>query len=300
MTGSLTHGSIIGGLVTVPDLDLALADYRDVLGFRQVGLDVVGAALAASWGCPNNAGSRIATLQPASGSPCFIRLVEQPIPPGFLPTRSYGWASYEISVQDVFGWPARIAATGFDIIGAPKEIPGLPYFVAMQVYGRGREMLYFNEVRENTPTSDLPKAQSPMDMIFIVILAARDRLKSLEWYKDRLHLDEGDTYTIAYGMINNAFGLPADTSSSLTMIQAGRMPIIEVDDYPAQTTERPTTAGCLPPGNALVTLAVQSLDGLDLEWITAPTVHNGPVYAGRRSATVHGPSGELLELIELT
>ncbi len=299
MTTLVTHGAIMGGVVGVPDLDAALADYRDVLGFRQVGLDVVGAALAASWGCPNNAASRMATLQPTSGSPCFIRLVEQPIPPSFLPTRSYGWASYEISVLDVFGWPARIAATGFDIIGEPKEIPGLPYFVAMQVYGRGREMLYFNEVRENTPTSDLPKARSPMDNIFIVILAAKDRVESVAWYKDKLRLDEGDTYTIAYGMINNAFGLPADTTSSLTMVQAGRMPIVEVDDYPVQTTERSTAPGCLPPGNSLVTLAVQSFGSLDLAWITPPTVQDGPVYGGRRAGTVIGPSGELLELIEL-
>jgi catechol 2,3-dioxygenase-like lactoylglutathione lyase family enzyme len=299
MISPLTHGSIMGGVVAVPNLDAALSDYQNILGFRLVDLGVVGASLAASWGCPGNAGSRMATLQPVSGSPCFIRLVEQPIPAGFVPTRSYGWASYEISVLDVFGWPARIASTGFEIIGEPKEIPGLPYFVAMQVYGRGQEMLYFNEVRENTPTSDLPKAQSPMDMIFIVILAARDRVKSITWYKDKLHLDEGDTYTIAYGMINNAFGLPADTMSSLTMVQAGRMPIVEVDDYPAQTAERPTTAGCLPPGNSLVTLAVRALDALDLEWIDAPAVQAGPVYAGRRAGTVRSPSGELLELIEL-
>lgn len=299
MSMSLTHGAIMGGVVAVPDLDAALADYHDVLGFRQLDLGVVGPALAASWGCPCNAGSRMATLQPVSGSPCFIRLVEQPMPAGFIPTRSYGWASYEITVLDVFGWPARIASTGFDIIGEPKEIPGLPYFVAMQVYGRGREMLYFNEVRENTPTSDLPKAKSPMDIIFIVILAAKDRVKSIAWYRDKLHLDEGDTYTIAYGMINNAFGLPADTTSSLTMVQAGRMPIVEVDDYPAQTVERPQATGCLPPGNSLVTLAVQSLDELDLDWIVAPAVQSGPVYAGRRAGTVLGPSGELLELIEL-
>ena len=299
MTYILTHGAIMGGIVAVPDLEAALADYRDVLGFRQVDLGPVGQGLASSWGCPANAGSRMATLQPASGAPCFIRLVEQPLPDTFVPTRSFGWASYEITVLDVFGWPARIAATGFDIIGEPKEIPGLPYFVAMQVYGRGREMLYFNEVRENTPTSDLPKAQSPMDNIFIVILAAKDRLRSLEWYKTRLHLDEGDTYTIAYGMINNAFDLPADTMSSLTMVQAGRMPIVEVDDYPALTTERPKAPGCLPPGNSLVSLAIQSLDNLHVDWIRPPIVQAGPVYAGRRSGTVCGPSGELLELIEI-
>ncbi len=299
MTGFLTHGRIVGGIVTTPDLDAALADYHGRLGLALVEQEALDDRLAASWGCPGSAGARSATLQPQSGAHCFIRLVEQPVPADFLPTRSYGWASYELTVQDVFGWPARIAGSGFDIIGPPKEIEGLPYFVAMQVHGRGKEMLYFNETRSATPSSDLPFAQSPMDHIFIVILATPDREASVAWYRDRLRLDEGDTYRIAYSMINNAFGLPADTMSSLTMVQKGRMPIVEIDDYPEETTQRPTMPGCLPPGNALVTLAVESLDMLDLEWIAPPQILPGPLYGGRRAATVRGPAGELLELLEI-
>ena len=289
----------MGGLVTTPDLDAALADYRGVLGFELVEQDVLGEALAQSWGCPASSGSAFAVLQPASGADCFIRLVEQPLPDGFVPTTTYGWASYEITVQDVFGWPERLRGAGFDIVGEPREIPGLPYFVAMQVHGRGKEMLYFNEVRMNTPSSDLPPARSPMDHIFIIILAAKDREASVEWYRSGLGLDIGDTYTIEYTMINKAFSLPPGTTSSLTMVQAGRMPIFEIDEYPAQARERPCLDRRLPAGNALVTLAVNSLDALALDWIAPPQVHSGAVYAGRRSATVCGPSGELLELIEI-
>lgn len=299
MSGFLSHGRIMGGLVTTPSLAAAMADYRDLLGFALVEQGLLGAKLAASWGCPDSAGAAMAVLRPTSGAECFIRLVEQPVPVGFVPTTTYGWASYEITVQDVFGWPARIAGAGFTIVGEPKEIPGLPYFVAMQVHGRGREMLYFNEVRMDTPSSDLPKAASPMDHIFIVILAARDREASVAWYRDRLGLDLGDTYTIEYTMINKAFGLPTGTTSSLTMVQKGRMPIFEIDDYPATATARPCLPGCLPPGNALVTLAVDSLELAGIDWIEPPHVHPGAVYSGRRSATTRGASGELLELIEI-
>lgn len=296
-----THGRVIGGTVTVPSLDAALTAYRDLFGLIEVERAPVPADLAASWGCPANADAASALLQPTSGAPCFIRLVEQPVPDAFVPTTTYGWASYEISVQQVFDWAERIAAVdaGVTIIGPPKEIPSLPFFVAMQMHGPGKEMLYFNEVRMDTPTTDLPKAASPVDHIFITILAAHDRVASVAWYRDVIGLDEADSYTLNYTMINKAFGLPDGTQSSLTMMQAGRMPIFEIDDYPPQATARPHDPGHLPPGNALVTMAVRSFEGLAVEWISPPVTRDGALYAGRRAGTVRGPSGELLELVEL-
>jgi catechol 2,3-dioxygenase-like lactoylglutathione lyase family enzyme len=302
MTPFQSHGRVIAGTVTVPSLDAALTVYRDLFGLIEVERGPVPADLVASWGCPANAGAPSALLQPASGAPCFIRLVEQQMPDAFVPTTSYGWASYEISVQQVFDWAERIAAAtdaGITIVGPPREIPSLPFFVAMQMHGPGKEMLYFNEVRMDTPTTDLPKAASPVDHIFITILAAHDRAASVAWYRDIIGLDEADSYTLNYTMINKAFGLPNGTQSSLTMMQAGRMPIFEIDDYPPEATPRPHDPGHLPPGNALVTMAVRSFDGLEVEWITSPVTREGALYAGRRTGTVRGPSEELLELVEV-
>jgi catechol 2,3-dioxygenase-like lactoylglutathione lyase family enzyme len=296
---TLIHGSIVGGLATVPDLESALADYRDCFGLRVVADAPVGDSLAASWGCHANAGSRMVTLQPRSGTHGFLRLVEQPVPKSFRPTTTYGWAAFELTVEDVFAWPQRLASGGFRVVGEPKEIPGLPYFVAMQVVGTGGEMLYLNESRSDTPTSDLPKARSPIDHIFIVILAARERAESVAWYRDRLGLDESETHVIPYSMINKAFGMPLDTLTALTMVQNGRMPIVEVDDYPEAASERLREPGRLPPGNALVSLAVESLDACRCDWIVPPSVQAGPLYAGRRSATTVGAAGELIELLEL-
>ena len=133
-----------------------------------------------------------------------------------------------------------------------------------------------------------------------MILAAPDREHAVQWYKDKLNLTIGDTYTLEYSMINNAFGLPADTTSDLTMVQNGRLPILEVDDYPDVATHRPQHDGVLPPGNALVSLAVQKLDDLDIEGITQPVARDEAPYNGRLSATTVGPAGELLELIEIS
>lgn len=298
MNDFLTHGRIMGGVVATPDLAASLIDYRDTLGLLLEELGTVSDSLASSWGCPGIAGAQMATLRPMSGAPCFIRLVEQPIPTGFKPTTSFGWGSYEITVQDVFGWREKVRPSGFRVVGEPREIPSMPFFVAMQMLGRGDEMVYLNEVRLDMPNTDLPRAASPVDHIFIAILAAPDRAASVGWYRDRLHMDEADTFVIEYTMINKAFDLPAGTTSALTMIQKARLPIIEIDDYPPQAGPRPMEAGMLPPGNALVSLAVDDLGALDIPFIAPPSVLDGPVYDGRRSATAIGAAGERVELIE--
>jgi hypothetical protein len=100
-------------------------------------------------------------------------------------------------------------------------------------------------------------------------------------------------------VINTAFGLPQDFITALQMVGKGRMPIVEVDDYPPQTSVRPRHAGMLPPGNALVSLAMTNLAACDVAWISPPVRRDGPLYEGRRAGTCIGPAGELLELVEV-
>ena len=299
MTGFLTHGRIVSGVVSTPDLDAALSDYQGRLGLTIVEQGLLAADLAESWGCPGSAGARHALLQPASGAHCFLRLVEAPLPADFRPTRTFGWAAYELTVQDVFGWPERLAGSGFDVVGPPKALEGLPYFVPMQVLGRGREMIYLNEVAQDMPDTDLPKARSITDHIFIVILATPDRKATLEWFERVLKLDIGNSHMLAYSMINNAFGLTNDYRTTLTMVQKNRLPIIEVDDYPPAATARGGEPGRLPPGNSLVTFAVESFDALPLSFIQPPVRRDGPMYGGRRAGTVRGFGGEFIELLEI-
>ncbi|OBX17861.1 hypothetical protein A9995_14465 [Erythrobacter sp. QSSC1-22B] len=294
------HGLILGGLSTVADLDLGIAAYRDTLGLELVELGEVSGELSRAWNCPTNAGSRYAVFRPASGAPCWLRLVEQPHHPDFRPTRSYGWAAFECTVKDVWHWPDRLPKAHFTIVGPPKELSGIePAFIPMQVLGPGREMLYLNQVLRDMPGSDLPRAQAPIDRIFICVLAAPDRERAVAWYTQRLQLDRGADFTIPYSMINRAFDLSAETLTTLTMISAGRMPVVEVDDYPAQADTRSRHADMLPPGNAVVTLAVRDLASCACTWLAPPARRTGELYEGRLSAVTKGPAGELLELIEI-
>lgn len=293
------HGRIKCGTASTPDLEAALLDYRDLLRLEVAEQGAIDDDLARSWGAPKAAGQRYALLRPQSGAAGFIRLIEAPLHPDFVPTRTFGWAAFEITVRDVYGLAERVKGSGFETIGPPKEIAGLPQFVPMQVLGRGREMLYFNQVLSDMATSDLPRAGSEIDHIFIVILATPDRTATMRELQERLKLDEGGTYSVNYTMINKAFGLPDGTETTISMVQHQRMPIIEVDDYPDAATARARHDGMLPPGNAMVTLAVDDLDAPGLDYIAPPVRRDGPLYDGRRVATYIGSAGELTELIEL-
>ncbi|WP_242447547.1 VOC family protein [Aurantiacibacter aquimixticola] len=284
---------------TVPNLEEGLRAYRDVLGLELVERGELPKDLANSWGCPANVRSPYAVFRPVSGEPCWFRLVEQPAHANFRPTRTYGWAAFECTVEDVWRWPKELPADLFTIVGMPKNIANMkPTFIPMQALGPGREMVYLNEVL--TPQSDLflPPAKSPVDRIFICVLATPDREASVAWYVDALGFDRGTDYTIPYTMINKAFDLSAGTQTTLTMVQKDRMPIVEVDDYPEAATHRPRHEGMLPPGNALVTLAVNDLDACQVDWIASPALRDGALYEGRRAGTTHGRAGELLELVE--
>lgn len=297
---TISHGTIMGGLSTIPDLAQGLAAYEGVLGLEKVEQGMLDRELAASWGCPANADAPYAVLRPQSGAPCWFRLVEQPDHPDFRPTTTYGWAAFETTVADVWHWPEALPADLFAIVGPPKTLENVaPAFIPMQALGPGREMVYLNQVLADMADTDLPRAGSPVDRIFIVVLAAPDRQAAIAWYVERLGLEHGVDYTLPYSMINQAFDLPPETQTTITMVKHARMPIIEIDDYPAAATPRARHDGMLPPGNALVTLAVRDLDACTAAWIAPPAVREGALYEGRRAATAIGAAGELIECVEV-
>jgi len=297
---AIGHGAILGGLSCVPDLDRAIAGYRDTLGFDLVANEGVSSELAESWDAPGVAQARMATLRPESGAPCWLRLVEQPLEPDFTPTTTFGWAAFELTVEDVWQWPDKLPSEQFEIVGPPRHLDSFePTFIPMQVLGTGREMLYLNQVLSDPPDARLPRAECPVDKIFICVLASPDRAASIAYYTDRLGMDRGPDYTLAYSMINKAFGLKPDAKTTISMIHRGPEPVLEIDDYPAAATVRRTQAGFLPQGNAIVTLAVRDLDACSVEWIRPPKARREAPYFGARSATFRGMAGELTELVEL-
>jgi hypothetical protein len=134
--------------------------------------------------------------------------------------------------------------------------------------------------------------------MFIAVLAAADRAATLAFHVEALGFEAGETYELPYSVINAAFGLPDDHISAITMTKAGRLPASEIDQYPPAATPRPTPPRELPPGNALLSFIHRDLDAVAAPFLAPPARRDGPLYAGRRVATVRGPADELIELIE--
>ena len=73
--------------------------------------------------------------------------------------------------------------------------------------------------------------------------------------------------------------------------------LIELDAYPPQTVPRPQRPDELPPGMAMVSFTVPTLEGVTLPWLVAPKARTEAPYGGRKTALLRGAAGELIELV---
>lgn len=283
-------------LVT-PDPEAAAARYAEWLDYETVERGRIDEGLAASWGTPGQAGRRYTLCRPASGAEVFLRFVEGEPPAGYRPLRTYGWAAIEICVQDVLEVDARMARSPFQIIGPPRELDGLPAIFPMQVRGPDQDIVYLTQIRSDLPAYDLPRAASLIDKLFILVLACSDMKASAAWLEQALELQAGREMEIVYTMLAQAFDLPADQKHRIATLVHERDVFIEVDQYPLAATPRPKVEGELPPGIAVCTLLHPAFDRLS-GWIGPPEPRQGLLYGGRRTGTLSGPDGVLVEVVE--
>ncbi|MET0364149.1 MAG: VOC family protein [Sphingobium sp.] len=283
----------------VGDVDAAVERYSRWLDYTVVEDTLVPADLAEAWGAPASAGRRTVVLQPASGSPVFLRFIEGEEVPDYLPIRTYGWAAIEICVSDVEAVNERMLESKvFDVIGKPKPLDGFPNVKPMQVRGPDKETVYLTEIRVDDPSSGLPKPKSLIDRPFILVLACPDLEKTAKWMADVLALEVTDPVAIRYSMISLAFGLPEEDKHALVTAKWKGQVFLEADQYPEGTTERPCHPGALPPGVSIVSMVHPDFARFDGQWASEPVVRDGPLYGGARVGVLKTPEGALLEVIE--
>ncbi|MBN8814298.1 MAG: hypothetical protein J0J06_02495 [Sphingomonas sp.] len=294
---------IVATTASVPDLDAAEAAYTGFLDYRVVERGGVAPSLADHWGVPGTAGARCLTLRAAGEADTFVRLIEAPAIPGYRPLTTFGWNAFEIIVDDVHALADRLADSPFEIIGPPKPLAFMPSIVAMQVIGPGGECLYFTMESGDRETSILPPPTGFVGRTFIVVCAGPNFTSMLRWYVDRFALRERPVRQSKVDIIQRAQGLSRDHAielSAIGMRQRGNL--LELDGYshgPGRVaTDRPAHPGMLPPGNAMVSLEVSDLALVADLAGAMPVLREEAVYRERRSCTVRGPAGELLELIE--
>ncbi|HEX8757292.1 MAG TPA: hypothetical protein VF745_13220 [Steroidobacteraceae bacterium] len=283
--------------LSVGDPDATAQRYVRWLDYRIVEEGRIEPDLAASWGASAMAGRRYLVLAPSSGAEVFLRLIASDTVPSYLPLRTYGWAAIEICVADVLAVDRRLRDSPFEIIGPPRPLEGLPAIFPMQVRGPDREIVYLTQILDDLPMYDLPRAASPVDSIFIAVLACSDLDGSLAWFERALRLSLGRKMEIPYTMLADAFGLPTSDLHTIATLSHGRDVFLELDQYPRGATPRPARPGELPPGAGLVTLGHPEFHLLEGPWIETPQQRTGIIYGGKRTGTLRAPDGTLIELV---
>lgn len=287
---------------TVPSSDLkAFEDrYSRWLGYEVRERGTVSAELAASWGTPVHADSPYLLMSSTASPDVFIRAVAAPAVVGYVPMTTWGWNSIEIIVDDPVQLREQFHDSPFRVIGEPKGLNSYPTIVAFQVHGPDNEVLYLTAETGDRDTSTLPKPGAEVGRIFIMVLAGPDIEAHLQWYGEAFDMQYYPATQTPVSVVQAAQGLSVEEPIWLGIMRLKEHGnLIEFDGYSAaHSGPRPFRAGELPPGVASTTFAVPDLDALDLPFIRPPSVYFGKAYSGRRSATVRGPVGELIELIE--
>ena len=293
-------GPFAAATVMAPDPAAAAAAYVNFLGYQQITTDKVPEGIAESWGSPAMAGRHVVSVQSESGHGAILRFVEGNPLGSYAPFTTFGWNALEILTADVNSLPARLEGSPFKIVGMPRDLYPSGSIRAMQTLAVADEMVYLTQVNEAPETEYLPKAKTLVDHLFITILGSDDFKASRKFYSDNFEVTLGDVHKMRVTGINVAFGLDIENKHKLSTIRMASKATLELDDFPKGAKHREIRDGEIPPGIGLLSLEVNSLDLVTLPFRGEIIQGDGPLYRGRRAATITGSAGEWIELIERT
>jgi catechol 2,3-dioxygenase-like lactoylglutathione lyase family enzyme len=261
----------------------------------------ISGALARSWGAPETAGGAYALLRGRSGDDVYLRVVETDVPDDYRALTTWGWNAIEMLVEDPQALHTSLQDSPFRLVGAPAAIgESFPTIIATQYAGPSEELFYFTRDTGPRESSLLAAPRSAVDRPFIMVSAGPDARAMLDFYVDTLGGTEGFFLEMPVPIIAEAQGRDRSSAYPLGFVRLDAFSNgIEVDGYPDSTGPRPTAPGQLPPGVAMASFSVPDLDVFDASlFISTPARHGGLAYGDNRSATLRGPAGELIELIE--
>lgn len=277
-----TLGAIRAVTITAANLQAVEEAWTQFMSYKVVSRGRLSRATVSGWGAPALDGKAFLILGPASGEPTYLRFVEQPVPQGFDGAGTLGWTTTEITVQNSVQLYERLKGSPFTVRRPPAVIPTYPYLRAMQAVGPAGEKLNLTWITETRP--DLAVARSFVGRCFIAVLAAPDLPSSLEFFQK------------TFGNVPSATRRLPSLELAVVPLQDGTK--IEVDHYGPNARARERPSGGLPHGLAIVTFECSRFDDFRKQFI-AP-VARGAIepHRGRRTATMLGAAGELIELVD--
>lgn len=290
--------AIIAVTLTVSDISSVEETYGEYFGYRVVDRGKVTTAMSQVWQTPKLVGRDYILMQPESGEPVYLRVVQQDPVEGFAAMKTWGWNSNEILVQDTHAVHEKLKGSPFRIIGEPKGLSMNPEVIAMQVMGPAEELIYLTRIPEGKSLFKLGSAKSFVDRTFIVVLGGPDMSAMRAFYSEQLGMPTMEPSDSTITVLAKAYGLPLDHPFQLGIVRFPQNFLIELDEYPPEATARPQREGELPPGMAMVSFVVESLDTDGLQLQSEPRVIDTAPYHGRRVAVTIGAAGEWIELVE--
>lgn len=122
--------AIVAVTLLVPDVGAVERAYQQSLDYQTVERGQVAADQARSWGADALAGRKFVVLQPSSGEPVYLRMIETDAAPAPA-LKALGWTATEILVEDPVRLEARLKDSPFHVIGPPAPLDFNPAVVAM-------------------------------------------------------------------------------------------------------------------------------------------------------------------------
>jgi catechol 2,3-dioxygenase-like lactoylglutathione lyase family enzyme len=292
-----TIGPISCVTIAATDLPRMIDLYQRYLGYQVVERGQLSSQHAGLWARPALAGRAYALLLPEGQGQTYIRFVESPPVPSYVPFRHMGWNAAEIMVQDTDAFAARLAGSPFKIIGPPADLSFSDKIRAMQVLGPASESLYLTSFKQKLPEFDTPDANHFVDRVFIVIVGGPSVAALNEFYTRHFGVAKSQVMPVVISVVSQAHGLPLDSRHDLAALALRGQSYIEADTMPAGTLPRAAEGSELPPAISMISFGVERLPDA-LPWIAPPAVLPQAPYHGRRGAVCVGAGGELIELIE--
>ena len=284
----------------VNHLSTVEAPYEKQLGYQPVHRGVISAEQAALWAAPGMTGRPFVILEPAGERPVYLRFIEDPS--AILPEAgtTFGWNAIENLVQDPDALVRQFDGTEFTVVGPPIDLwkaPNAPR--AMQAIGPAREFLYFTRVIPSGFPIAMVPAAAPVDRVFIMVVGGPSMTALQDFYGKSLGLSVGKASAWQINVLSRALGLPMETTYPLAVAAMPRDFLVELDEYPSKAVPRPVRAGSLPPGPAMVSFGVTTLDDFKLNWRAPPARIAEFPYNGQQAGVTVGPAGEWVELVEI-
>jgi len=286
--------------VGTKDVGLTAALYSEWLNYKIVEEGVVSEELAISWGTPAVSGKPYALMQGESGDDVYLRAIQVTVPDNYSAMNSYGWNAIEIIVEDPDSIYEKLLKSPFEHVGGPANLGGNSSIRAVQFKGLSEEVFYFTTETGDRSKSSLLTPRADIDRPFIMVVAGPDARELTDFYVSNFGAKEAFFIKTPINIVAAAQGMASDHLYTMGFVRLGEFShSIEIDGYPETTGPRQTAEGELPPGVSITSFSVSNLDLIDPGlFVSVPVTPASTAYQGNRTATIVGPAGELIELIE--